>query len=471
MKTSPKTGLLPFYLKLYDDLMPELGKKFEGFTRRIAEALEARGITVETARPCRIKTEFSTAIQNFERADLDCIITLHLAYSPSLESIDAVCRTKLPIIILDTTMDANFGLDVSPEKIMFNHGIHGVMDFASMLKRRRRAFEIIVGHDSDPLLIDRTADTVRAAFAARSFFGSRVLRIGEAFKGMGDFSVPEDVLASKLGVSVTQTGLEMLDKAIENVSADEVESELAEDSKHFDCDISREAHERSVKIGLGLRRLIEEGGYSAMSINFEIFDRKDRLANTMPFLEISKAMARGIGYAGEGDVLTAALVGALSRAFGETTFTEIFCADWAGNRLFLSHMGEISPSVAADRPRIFEKPFLFGGGMNPAVLTCSVRPGPAVFVNLAPGPEDSFSLIVSPVEVLAENDSLNPGMRDCIRIWIRPAGGVTEFLEKYSCAGGTHHSALVLGDKSKSIVALGRMLNIKVVTLDKTSDI
>jgi hypothetical protein len=32
----------------------------------------------------------------------------------------------------------------------------------------------------------------------------------------------------------------------------------------------------------------------------------------MPFLEFSKAMERGIGYAGEGDALTAVLVGALA---------------------------------------------------------------------------------------------------------------------------------------------------------------
>ncbi|MCL4377237.1 MAG: hypothetical protein M1409_02460 [Actinobacteria bacterium] len=34
---------------------------------------------------------------------------------------------------------------------------------------------------------------------------------------------------------------------------------------------------------------------------------------TIPFLEASKSMARGIGYAGEGDVLTAALTGSLIR--------------------------------------------------------------------------------------------------------------------------------------------------------------
>ncbi len=56
-------------------------------------------------------------------------------------------------------------------------------------------------------------------------------------------------------------------------------------------------------------------------------------------------------------------------------------------------MGEISPAVTGAAPRVFEKPLPFMGGYSPAVLTCAAKPGPAVFVNLAPGPEDTFSLI------------------------------------------------------------------------------
>ena len=55
---------------------------------------------------------------------------------------------------------------------------------------------------------------------------------------------------------------------------------------------------------------------------------------TLPFLEASKAMARGIGYAGEGDVLTSALVGTLLSVYPETSFTEMFCPNWKDGRYF-----------------------------------------------------------------------------------------------------------------------------------------
>jgi L-arabinose isomerase len=461
----PRVGLLPCYLKLYDDVLPACRAGFDGFVERIAAALEARGIAVHAAPACRVAEEFAAAIAGCEQAGVDALMTVHLAYSPSGELIDAACATDLPLILLDTTMDADFGIAVSPDRIMYNHGVHGVMDFASMLRRRRRPFEIVAGHVDDAAMMDAAADLVRAARAAADLRHGRVLRVGDAFAGMGDFSVEEPVLASRLGLTVRQVGLDALDAAVDAVADDEVAREVAADRERYACDLTPEAHERSVRVGLGLRRLLDEGGFSAFSVNFQAFDRADRPANTMPFLEISKAMGRAIGYAGEGDVLTAALVGALARAFGAATFTEIFCADWAGDALFLSHMGEISPTVAGDVPRLFAKPFFSGGSLDPAMLTCAVKPGRAVFVNLAPGPDDSFSLIVAPVEVLAEDASLDPAMRDVVRAWVKPGARIPQFLESYSRAGGTHHSALVLGDRADAIAAFGRMSGLEVVRL------
>jgi L-arabinose isomerase len=59
-------------------------------------------------------------------------------------------------------------------------------------------------------------------------------------------------------------------------------------------------------------------------------------------------------------------------------------------------------------------------------------------------------------------------MRDVVRAWVRPAGKVAEFLEAYSRAGGTHHSALVLGDRADALAAFGRMSGLEVVRLPQS---
>ena len=463
MMLHPRVGLLPLYLKLYDDTMPQLRGEFEPFLRQVTEGFEQRGVGAVRGPVCRVRTEFQDAVESFTREGVDAIVTLHLAYSPSLESVDALVHSPLPIIMLDTTMDEAFGLDVDPARIMFDHGVHGVQDLASMLRRRGKRFEVVAGHVSDVELFERACGRVRAAAGAGCFRSFRVLRIGDTFAGMGDFAVHDDLLHAVLGVRVDQVGVEGIAAYAAKISEDAIDEEMREDHSRYAVELPEGTHRRSVRVGLALRAVLEEGGYGGFSMSFLAFDRSDGPVDTVPFLEASKAMARGLGYAGEGDVLTAALVGALNGAFGMTTFTEIFCPDWRGDALFLSHMGEVNPETAAAKPRLCEKDFPWTGARNPAVLTCAPAPGPAVLANLAPGPGDTFSLIVAPVDVLG--DGTHPAMRDSVRGWIRPEKGVRRFLESYSRHGGTHHSALVLGDRVEAVAAFGEYAGIEVVVL------
>lgn len=460
-----RAALLPLYLELYDRIVPEQREAFAPFLDRVVAAHARCGVELTVLPICRQAAEFDQALAKAQQLGVDAILTLHLAYSPSLESVDALCKTPLPIVMLDTTMDAAFGPDTPADRIMYNHGIHGVMDLASMLRRRGRAFQIVAGHLDDPAVAHRSAGCIRAARAAAELQNNTALRVGKAFEGMGDFTVAESLLVSQFGLAVRQLDLSDLDRTIEAITDDDVAAEIERDRELYDCDLDEAVHRRANRVGLGLRKLLAEHDARAISVNFEAFDRADRSAETMPFLELSKAMARGVGYAGEGDVLTANLVGALARSFPAASFTEIFCPDWAGGSLFLSHMGEINPAIAATRARIFEKPLPFLGSKSPAILTCSVQPGPATFVNLAPGPDDSFSLIVAPVDVLDEGPNLDEAMQNTIRTWVRPGLPVAEFLEAYSLAGGTHHSAIVLGEHTDALVALAAMIEIPAVRI------
>ena len=135
---TPKIGFLPLYIKLYDDVgLAELHAQLESFYEELAKGFEEKGVEVVRVPLCCVKDEFKAAVEKFEAADVDCIVTWHAAYSPSLESIDVLAATKLPIVIMDTTIYYDGGPAVGGELINPNHGIHGVMDMTNLLMRRR----------------------------------------------------------------------------------------------------------------------------------------------------------------------------------------------------------------------------------------------------------------------------------------------------------------------------------------------
>jgi L-arabinose isomerase len=453
-----RIGLLPLYLKLYDDVMPQIRETFDPFLGRVCSGLTGRGIAVTQAPVCRTAPEIGAAVERIAREGADLLVTLHLAYSPSLEALDALLAVRMPVVMLDTTMHAAFGPDTAPDRIMHNHGIHGVQDLASMLRRRGRPYRVVAGHLDDTSVLDRVAGLARAATAASLLRSMRVLRIGESFRGMGDFAVDERVLTERLGIVVDQADSAALEPHVLAVTEDEVEAETARDRAAFVVEAPAEVHRRSARVGLGLRRLLEEREYGAFSVNFLAFDTPGGPVDTVPFLEISKALSRGLGYAGEGDVLTASLVGALNAAFGKGNFVEMFCPDWQGGAVFLSHMGEFNPACAAATPRLIEKDFPWTPARNPAVLVAAPAPGPAILVNLAPGPGDMFGLVVAPVTILG--DTTNDAMHDAIRGWMRPAIPLGAFLEQYSELGGTHHCAMVHGGSVEALAAFAEYARI-----------
>ena len=459
----PKIGILYLYLQLYDKIMPDIRPRIETFAKTIADKLEGRGIIVNQSPICRTKEEFSKAIKSFESKKVDAIVTLHLAYSPSLESTEVLSKTKVPIIILDTTQTYDFNPGTNSEEIMYNHGIHGVQDMCSVLLRKGKNFIIEAGHWEKSDVLNRVVRQIKAASIANVLQNIRVGSIGGLFIGMGDFYVSPEILKKTTGIETINTSTKEITSLLPLPDDKEVKEEIELDAGNFQIGkLSRESHINTIRIGIAIRRWIKKENLGAFTVNFSEIG-KDSGFPTFPFLEASKQMANGIGYAGEGDVLTAALTGALLSVFPETSFVEMFCPDWKGNRIFLSHMGEMNINLVSGKPKLSQKdlPFLDIG--NPTVAFGRFKPGEAVFVNLTPSSKNTYKLIISSITMVdIEGEDK---MIDTIRGWFTPKMPVEDFLAEFSRAGGTHHSTIVYGDAIEEIISFGKMMGWSVVEI------
>jgi len=463
----PKIGLLPLYLELYDTTLPEMRIPLVAFYNTIADEFRKRGVDVVTSTVCRKEDEFKAAIRSFEEVHADCIVSLHLAYSPSLESAGAVAASDLPLIVLDTTPTYEFGAGQDPAEILNNHGIHGVQDFCNILVRMGKRFQIEAGHWKESDVLDRVARWIRSARVASSLRTAKIGLIGGQFRGMGDFQVPFEELKSALGMEVVQVDPTQIARLLPAADAPSVNAEMADNLSRFAAKgVTEAAHRENVRAGLATRRWIEENGLTGFTFNFMDIKGESGLP-AIPFMEAGKAMSRGLGYAGEGDVLTAALVGALAGVYPETSFIEMFCPDWKGGAVFISHMGEMNVALTADKPVLMDQPMEMDLGWldvaTPVLPIGRFKPGKAVVVDLAPRGNGRFALIICLGEMLdAEGDDLMAGT---VRGWLKPSIPLPDFLAGSSRAGGTHHSALVYGVEAEEIASFGDIMGWEVVVL------
>ncbi len=527
MNEKIKIGLLPMYIKLYDDIWPELRLRMEAFLEKIKESFRIREIEIIDIPLCRLKSEFDAAVRMCEKEKADAIVTLHLAYSPSLESAESLAETSLPVVVLDTTETFDFSPTQAEGEILYNHGIHGVQDMCSMLARNGRQFYIEAGHWQESDVIDRAVCRLKGIKVASNMKKSRVGIIGSPFEGMGDFCVPAEKLRREIGIDTIKFDACKAVKLQDSIADEEIIAEMSDDLTAFDvsgnaasavedtdtgmaadadtdtgmaagaetgtvagagtdtdadadADGFTSAHKNSILAGFAVRKWIQKERLSALTINFMDINKSSGL-RCMPFLEISKAMARGIGYAGEGDTLTASLTGALLSVYSETSFTEMFCPDWKNNSIFLSHMGEMNLNLAAGKPVLMKKEFPFTDASDTVVAYGAFKEGEAVIVNLVPTGTAAiksgnanggyrYSLIIAGGRMLGTPDGDN--MVHSIRGWFKPDMPVAEFLEKFSYAGGTHHSALVyslpgtgISGIKKALVTFGMIMGWKITDI------
>ncbi len=460
-----KIGLLPLYVKLYDDVAPDVRPRLNAFYETIAVEFEKRGLEVVRSPFCRLKNEFKATATSFERAEVDAMVTLHMAYSPSLESIDALCDTKLPIIVLDTTETLDFTNEQNPDEIMYNHGIHGVMDMCSMLTQRGVDYAIATGHWQESDVIDRVCGFARAACAAGALKKAKVGLVGESFAGMGDFRVGYGELNDRFGIKVVQPSTEDLRSMYNAVTEDEIEAEKAvnRETCDFADNIIEREYTESVRSCLAMRKYIEAEGLTAFSVNFLRIGPNDAGITSMPFLETCKSMAKGIGYAGEGDVMTAAFTGAFLQGYKDTTFVEIFCPDWKNNMLFLSHMGEVNYGITDGKPTVSRAGRKYAAEDEfPYAGYARMKGGRGVYINISRAYDD-YRLFVAPAEMQSyDKDSFSGSMRG----WMKPKGYTTaEFLEEHSKWGATHHSIFVYGATEDEIEFFGKLLQIETIIL------
>ena len=460
-----KVGLLPLYIKLYDDSIgPEYRAPMEKYMKMVVSMLQSQGIDVIPADVCRIKPEFDAAAAMFNEADVDAVITMHLAYSPSLESVEALLSLKAPIIVFDSTPDYELIKAAGYEgRIGPNHGIHGVQDMCNLLKRNGRAYSICAGHALHSEVIAELAGMCRAAAVKKAYETMKVGSVGGSFTGMGDFLISDERYKADIGAEVSYMTPDVVKAYLEKVSEEEIDAEMALEREKYDVRVTYyEDHRLATKSGLAIRKWMQEKGLGAVTVNFLTLDTCG--LPKMPFPECCKVLERGQGYAGEGDVLTAGLVGALFAAYPNTTFTEMFCPDWEQDVILMSHMGESNPNLAQWKPHIRNRNFKYNTCGNTVGMYTCARKGNATIVNLAPM-HDGFNLVLCPGQML-DVGLENGAYANATQGWFKPGKPLPQFLKAYSLAGGTHHSAMVYDADIEELKAFGEMMGFHVVVVE-----
>jgi L-arabinose isomerase len=448
----PKVGLLALTLDLYESLVPELRASREAWLRRaVLPGLQPRADVLFEDAVFR-REDLEATVARFEALGADALLVVLLTYSPSQLALPALRLTRLPIVIWNTQELMAVDQSFTVAAMIDNHGVHGTQDLANVLTRAGVRFHYVTSPVNDPQGLEELGDFFAAAAAVRRLRSARVGMLGYPFPGMGDFAVDTTHLTVTLGCSWVNLTVEDYIKRSAAASAAEVTQFLADYRQSYEvaADVTHADLEATARAELALRGMVKDHRLDALTYQFMAFGDDER-TSTLPFVAASRLMADGIGFGGEGDLIAAAATAFLNWLQPPASFTEIFTVDFAGESLFMSHMGEANVGMArSDRkvPLVARPTPITRTRDRQMALVTSFEPGPATFAALTLGPEAKWRVLVAPVTI----DDFGPLPGFCVpHFKIKPSRGVREFLTAYARAGGPHHNAVCFGDARRRL--------------------
>ncbi|MBI3945953.1 MAG: hypothetical protein HY321_08540 [Armatimonadetes bacterium] len=434
----PRVAALGLTLELYRDAFPGYMERLQAQFDRFLGEMDGLAV-MERRRLCCRHEEIAAEIASAEAASLDALLIVPLSYTASMTSALSFSRTALPVIIWNTqealTVDASY----SHDDLVMNHVTQGTQDVTNVLVRAGKRFGMESAHYQDKAALARLGEWLRAARAARFARGARAGLLGQPFQDMGDFGVDETLMAVRWGPSVIRLSPSRLVALLREVEEGAVSEIVAQDQERFDIspEVTEEIHRISCRLELALRALVRENRLDALSMNFRELMSDDRLP-TLPFFGLNKLLGEGLGYAGEGNAVTAAHMAQVRQLCGIANFTEIYTVDFVRNRGVMTHMQECNPALARrDRKiRLVRKEF-WAPGVSPYVgMHFTLEPGPVTLSTVTTDAGGEFYYLTYETRI----PDMEPFASFDIPHWLielnEPIG---DFLTRYSLAGGTHH--------------------------------
>jgi len=406
------------------------------------------------------------------------LITWMHTFSPAKMWIAGLQALAKPFLHLHTQFNRDIPWGTIDMDFMnLNQSAHGDREFGFIVSRMRINRKVVVGHWENEAVIKQVGDWSRVAVAVADSKTMKVARFGD---NMRQVAVTEGNKVSaqiKFGYEVNGYGLGDLTKFIDQVTDKEVDALIKEYADNYtlakNIIAGAEKHyslRDSAQIEIGLRAFLTDGGFTAFTNTFENLHGMKQL----PGIATQRLMASGIGYGGEGDWKTAALVRSMkvmaSGLEGGNSFMEDYTYhfDPKNTAVLGSHMLEICPSIAKGEVRVEVHPLGIGGKEDPARLVFNAGAGSALNASVV-DIGNRFRLLVNKVEAL-EIDNDMPKLPVARVLWDAKPDLQTA-ASAWILAGGAHHTGYSQNLSAEQMQDFAEIMDIEFLLIDEKTDL
>lgn len=404
------------------------------------------------------------------RDEVAGVITWMHTFSPAKMWIRGTKLLQKPLLHLATQFNESIPWDTIDMDFMnLNQSAHGDREYGFINARLNKQNKVVVGYWERPEVKQEIADWMDVAVAYNESFQIKVARFGDNMRNVAVTDGDKIEAQIQFGWTVDYFGIGDLVQYVNAVTEEEIDALFETYETLYDFDYGnygKKDWEASVRVQasyeIAIKRFLDDGGYTAFTSNFEdLYGMKQ-----LPGLAVQRLMAQGYGFAGEGDWKTAALDRLLKVMSHNTStgFMEDYTYELAQGKeaILQSHMLEVDPTLAVNKPKIIVSPLGIGDREDPARLVFDGKAGDGVVVSMADF-GTHFKLLINEVSAFGPTEEapnlpvarvlwkVLPNFHDGVKAWIENGGG--------------HHTVVSLNLSTDQIIAYAKLVDLDYVVI------
>ena len=296
------------------------------------------------------------------------VITWMHTFSPAKMWIHGLQQLKKPLMHLHTQFNKEIPWDTMDMDFMnLNQSAHGDREFGHICTRMRIRRKVVVGYWKDENTLHKIAVWMRVCAGWADSQDMLIIRFGDQMNNVAVTDGDKVEAEQRMGYHVDYCPVSELMEYHKEIKAADVDALVATYFKEYDHessleDKSTEAYQKvwnAAKAELALRAILKAKGAKGFTTNFDdLGDLEHNGFDQIPGLASQRLMAEGYGFGAEGDWKSAALyrtVWVMNQGLPKgCSFLEDYTLNFDGaqSSILQSHMLEVCPLIAANRPRL-----------------------------------------------------------------------------------------------------------------------
>ena len=465
-------GLMGVGLNTYWNQFEGLYERLLGYQDYIRNEIASYGVEVVDAGMVDSPAKVDEAARKMNENGIELLFVFVSTYALSSTILPVVQNVKVPVILLNLQPVASIDFErfnsLSDRGVMTGEWLAhcqacSIPEFACVFNRASIKYDVVSGYLNDPVAWNEIGKWLSAAKAVKGMRENRLGILGHYYGGMLDVYTDTTMQSVKFGTHIEHVEMCELKALRDSVEDSEIQEKLTEFATAFDIseDCSQEELVRAARTSVALDKLVKAHGLTSMAYYYEGASGND-YENIITSIIVGNTLltGRGILVAGECEVKNVQAMKIMSLLGAGGSFSEPYTIDYKNDLVLWGHDGPAHFAIAEGRVRIVPLPVYHGKPGHGLSIQMSVRHGDVTFLSVCEGRDGMFLLVAEGESV--EGPVLEIGNTNSR---YRFSCGAREFINRWSKAGPSHHTAIGVGHVADEIEKIGFILSLPVVRI------